>query len=82
MVNFIVLWSILDSTCLSQRKDQWCSGLSLVPRKFRGVFIASNRGTLQKIFLLFDSNFSGSKNSKLCVEDHFYKVLALWNLVV
>lgn len=41
-VSFVTLWSILAFICLSLRKHQWCSGLSLVPGKLRGASIASD----------------------------------------
>lgn len=62
-VNVIILWSVLDSTCLSQRKHQDCSGLSLVPRKLS----LPQTDSPQTLSRLIQAALSG--DSAVCVAD-------------
>ena len=73
LLFFGVSWP--PPACL--RGNQWCSGLALVPWHLRKAFSASDRGTHQRLFLPFDSSLSWSRDSKLCSEDHFHKVVSL-----
>lgn len=45
-VGSVILQSISESVCWSQRKHPWCSGLSLVSGTLREAFMASVRGNL------------------------------------